>query len=492
VKRKRCRSTPLIATAIGCRDVLLAFQTHRDTPDAIASQWDDVGSASAFLISNRVCCVEHDVAWDMPLFHRVGAEERLCGIDVFYEFRWLDVFRDERTQFKNGKSLAKFVEDKCAPGKTPALLLTLRADVHQGLLQTERFSVFVVNIEEYRATEGDAAMSYLANHLGVDITDIEQLRAVADSADPHLLRTFIESSLDIGHIAEWAFDNEARLAQLQELAGAAPDRAPATLGETLRTIDALGDLSAEDLRALAEFLTTPAEPEQRLELARAATANSAGRRVVGEALAERTSERVADAREAVLAYNELLADSSTTETVMQRFIEQHLWLLGLDYAAIRPRASGPSGAMDFMLKRFDGFHDLLELKSPQDPIVRSPAIEEGAASPPPHEYALSTTLGQALAQALVYRDRLTRHAEAATELFGLEHSRDPRLILVLGRVDDLPPDRRRVLTELNKSLHRVEIVPYDVLSSRATAVLDNIELHFSAAAADSHPSAGAS
>jgi len=47
----------------------------------------------------------------------MGAEERLCGIDVFYEFPWLDVFPDERTQFKNGKSLAKFVQDKCPPGK---------------------------------------------------------------------------------------------------------------------------------------------------------------------------------------------------------------------------------------------------------------------------------------------------------------------------------------------------------------------------------------
>jgi len=32
-----------------------------------------------------------------------------------------------------------------------------------------------------------------------------------------------------------------------------------------------------------------------------------------------------------------------------------------------------------------------------------------------------------------------------------------------------------VLTEVNKSLHRVEIVPYDVLAKRADAVLDNIE-----------------
>jgi hypothetical protein len=32
-----------------------------------------------------------------------------------------------------------------------------------------------------------------------------------------------------------------------------------------------------------------------------------------------------------------------------------------------------------------------------------------------------------------------------------------------------------VLTELNKSLHRVEVVPYDVLGMRASAILDNVE-----------------
>jgi hypothetical protein len=165
---------------------------------------------------------------------------------------------------------------------------------------------------------------------------------------------------------------------------------------------------------------------------------------------------------------------------MQNFIEANPWLLGLDYAAIRARSRGPSGATDFLLERFDGFHDLLELKSPQDPIVRSPEVAEGGPVPSPHEYALSATVAQALAQAMVYRDRLTRYAEAAEELFGLPHTRDPRLLIVVGRADSLPADRRRVVAELNKSLHRIEVVPYDVLGHRATAVLDNVESYFTA------------
>lgn len=129
----------------------------------------------------------------------------------------------------------------------------------QGLRQTDRFSVFVVNLAEYRAAEGDAAVSYLASHLDVDITDIEQLQRLAESADPHLVRTFIESSLDIGHIAEWAFDNHDRIEQLRELVGEAPSE-PASLSETLAGIASLSELPASDVAALTEFLRTAAAP----------------------------------------------------------------------------------------------------------------------------------------------------------------------------------------------------------------------------------------
>ena len=66
-------------------------------------------------------------------------------------------------------------------------------------------------------------------------------------------------------------------------------------------------------------------------------------------------------------------------------------------------------------------------------------------------------------------------AQASEELFGLQHVRDPRLIIVVGRAEALPDHCARVLRQFNKSLHRVEIVPFDVLARRANAILDNVE-----------------
>jgi hypothetical protein len=104
--------------------------------------------------------------------------------------------------------------------------------------------------------------------------------------------------------------------------------------------------------------------------------------------------------------------------------------------------------------------------------------------PSPHDYTPGRALAQALAQALVYRDRPTRYADAAEEFYGLPQARDSQLIIVLGRADALSDDRRRVLVELNNSLHRIEIVPYDVVSKRARAMLDNVERHLSVRADD--------
>lgn len=420
----------------------------------------------------------------MPLKHRKGSETRLCGIDVYYEFDWLDVFRDQRTQFRNGQCLAQFVQEKCPVSKTPALLLTLRDGLRQGFHPTPQFMVFVVNLPEYRETAGDAALSYLAGHLGVDLTDLDQLHELAASADPDALRAFIESHIDIDHVRAWVSDNEEGLQGLRGIVSAG-NGDPASLADTVAALDALSGLTADDVKFLAEFFGASSDQEQRLELLRAVTADPSGRYIAGEVLAERTPQRIQDARDAMDAYQALLDDDESTETSMQKFIEKNLWLLGLDYAAMHSRKSSPSGAMDFLLQRYDGFQDLLELKSPHDELIKAPDVGDGEGVPSPHKYALSRTLAQALGQAIVYRDRLTRHAEAAEELYGLPHTRDPRLIIVIGKADPLPEHRRRVLHGLNKSLHRVEVVPYDVLAKRARAVLDNVEQYLLVAAEES-------
>ena len=119
----------------------------------------------------------------------------------------------------------------------------------------------------------------------------------------------------------------------------------------------------------------------------AITRDESGRAAASESIGERLVERLGDVRSAALDYHELLDDDTTTETDLQRHIELNPWLIGLDYARVRPRHSVPRGELDFILERFDGFHDLLELKSPSDEIVEAP--DEASGGPPVREWLLA-------------------------------------------------------------------------------------------------------
>jgi hypothetical protein len=85
---------------------------------------------------------------------------------------------------------------------------------------------------------------------------------------------------------------------------------------------------------------------------------------------------------------------------------------------------------------------------------------------------------------------MLRHDDVHLEQFGLPHTRDPRIIIVIGNVSTLPDDRRRVLAEMNKSLHRVEIVGYDVLAEGAQAMLANVERYLRVQVAEAESAEG--
>jgi hypothetical protein len=408
------------------------------------------------------------IEWDPPLRHRHGGDTFLDGIDVYYDFNWWRVCGHGRSQFRNGQSLARLARANCPEGKTPALLLTARDDVPERPITTETHFFLVVNLPRYLAqATGNAAVSYYADQLQAGIVRLAELEELASRPD------VIDTVFSAERLAEWASDPEHRQ-RLRDALGT-HETPSADLAQLLSAISALEGIRLDDeaIATIASLFGPGTDREQRWTLLRAVTADSDGRHVTGEVLTERIPERLGDARRAVEDYEALLAGPRTTETDMQSFIESNLWLLGLDYGEMRSGQPVLLGETDFLLDRHDGFYDLLELKSPQDPIIR--VQSSGDAAPPPSAFSLSPALAQALAQVHVYRDRLTRHAEATYDLLGLPYSRDPRLIIVIGRADALPDPARRVLTELNKSLHRVEVVPYDVLGRRASAVLDNIE-----------------
>lgn len=418
-----------------------------------------------------------DFSWNRPLSRRRGGPTRLGGLQLYYDFNWDDIFPDGRAQFRNGQCLAELVRADCPINKIPALLLTTQDDVEEGPIETDSHFVVVLNLPRYLASAtADAAASYYAHSVGSGITGLAHLHDLA--ARPDVIDAVVDHALDVEHIAAWASSHEDRIEQLRRIAGVVedPDRVTADLAKGIGALNVLENLDADVIHAIEGLLGQDLDREARLRFLRALTADPTGRSLTSDVLGERIADRLRDARAIADAYSALLKDPHSGETDLQQFVEKSPWLLGLDYISVRARRALPRGEMDFILERYDGFYDLLELKDPHDPIIE--AVDEADGVPPPASaYGLSRSLSQALAQVQVYRETLMTGGEVLDTLYGLRGTREPRVIIVIGQGKSLPAHRASVLRGINRTLHRMEIVPYDVLADRMRTILDNIERH---------------
>lgn len=131
------------------------------------------------------------VPWPTTLYKRRGGAKRLLGLTVYHDFVWKALFSDERTQFKNGQSLARLARSDCPEGKRPALLLTLNDDADEVPIETEDEYVVVVRIRQYlkQANVDDPAAAYYAHRLRQGITGLARFREIASS--PELLEHFL-------------------------------------------------------------------------------------------------------------------------------------------------------------------------------------------------------------------------------------------------------------------------------------------------------------
>ena len=158
-----------------------------------------------------------------------------------------------------------------------------------------------------------------------------------------------------------------------------------------------------------------------------------------ETLADRIASRIEDVRSASKQYRHLASRREATETELHAFIRKHPWLLGLEYIRVLPKQKVLRGEVDFLVQRHDGYHDLLELKGPNDVIVRTQSAGDATTDGPhsPSRYSLGPVLAQVLAHVQHYRAQLTTHEAAIEKLYGIRHTRDARVAIIIGRAGDL-------------------------------------------------------
>ena len=393
---------------------------------------------------------ELDIDWEPRLVKKVGAAN-LAELDVYYDFVWEEVFPHGRATFRHGLSLAWFARNHSPEGKTPCLLLTTRDDVAEEPIQTETHYALVVRIVPYLATSSaDPATTYFAKD------------------------TLLHLYLDKAAIIRWANEEPIRFETLRRIvesqAGTIEPQPPADQHDLARVIRALDQITAELGEAMVTALSVGGADDIR-RVAKWLSSNTVGRQAASEALADRIESRIADARLDLEEFRQLL-DGGTPEKKLQLFIEEHPWLLGLEYVRVRPRRDVPRGELDFFLERHDGYQDLLELKRPGDKIIVCRA--DGDGPHPASKYSLAPPLANALAQVQVYRDRLTRNEASLDIDYGIKNAGHPRVVIIIGRERDLSRTEKRILLQLNLSFHRIEVMPYDWLAKRAAIQLRNV------------------
>ena len=394
----------------------------------------------------------------------------MAGLDVHYDFDWRMVIGHGRTAFPNGKNLANEVRSGCPAVRTPCLLLTIQDDMDEGPIPTDDANnVVVIRIQKYLArASASPALSYLAGQSGLNVVAAARRARRAVSSD-HELDEYLERTLTEAALVRWAGQNVDRIAMLQSVLAIYEASIPASEHDVARPRHAVrqGDLSA--IKSIMQAAESDVIERVAYELA----STTLGRRAASRALADQLPARIEDIHKVAEEYRRLLSKPGTTETDLQEYIERKPQLLGLEYAQVLPGQAIPRGRVDFMVRRHDGYHDLLELKGPEDPIV---VLHRGKDPSNPSSYSLAPKLAQALAQVQLYREWLAITPDSSMEkLYQVSFTRDPRVTIVIGRASALPNSTAgTILRQLNLTLHRMEVMPYDVLADRAVIQSKNL------------------
>lgn len=363
-----------------------------------------------------------DLNWDFPLDHGKGAPSNMLGIDLFFDFDWIEVVGHPQMQFPNGLCLARRVLRECPDDKEPALLLTNREEVERRSFETDRFYVVVVNLPRYlEEANADASAAYFGDSFGAGLTRISQLDGIANLT-PQELAVLLDEKLTPEGVARWASANPDRLDALREIVAVEDEvegpASPESIVAALRALDSLGAEEIEELRVLFSA------PDRR------SMAN-------------------------------FLSD--------QKWFENNDWVLGTEFVGVlEERPIDVENIADFLMQAYDGFLDVVEIKRPEGKLrFWADALDHG--NHVPH-----SDLIKAITQASTYLLEVEREANSVKflERLGGVKAIKPRCVLIYGRSDSWRAEQREAYRVLNAGYHSLSIMTYDHVLDRAKRMLD--------------------
>ena len=149
------------------------------------------------------------------------------------------------------------------------------------------------------------------------------------------------------------------------------------------------------------------------------------------------------------------------EEVWQKFFSQNAWILGSDFVEILDeRRLDVENITDYLLKSFDGFVDIIELKLPSAPFWTTeniPKSELTAATMQCIRYILQT-------------ERKINDLEFNKKIQNTPIVK-PRITLIYGRSNLWGDNEKEAYRVLNSSYYNLNIISYDHLLERAKRLI---------------------
>jgi len=161
-------------------------------------------------------------------------------------------------------------------------------------------------------------------------------------------------------------------------------------------------------------------------------------------------------------FEELVENSNTTETEIHKFIKKNklFWFFGLEYIDLESKVKFPPQTkeyeFDLMLKRYDNYFDLVELKGPNERLFAKVTT---------HRKKPRSKLSEALSQVMTYMHACEKDTT-------LKNLLKPKAIVIIGKAQSDDSRERRIMSSF---LSNVEIITYSDLVQRGKKLFDYID-----------------
>lgn len=171
---------------------------------------------------------------------------------------------------------------------------------------------------------------------------------------------------------------------------------------------------------------------------------------------------------AALNIFEKLLSEDLAENYWQEWFSNNKWILGSDFAQIiDERRIDVENIADYIMRAFDGFVDLVEIKKPNN-------LAFWAQTKDHDNYIPSSDLVKAISQCLNYLHAIEQEANS---IKFIERTKSkvikPRCILIYGRSNNWNDEQREAFRILNSAYNQVSILTYDHLLNRAKNIYNN-------------------